>query len=90
MNEHFLLEGLYSELDAMGIDRRGRNICFHSWRHYYSSHITDKIEMGKAQKITGHLSTAMLAHYANHETESAITDAFNLGKTLFKKLIKNC
>jgi integrase len=61
LNEKFLLAGLYSELDAMGIDRRGRNICFHSWWHFYAAHITDKIEMGKAQKITGHLSSAMLA-----------------------------
>jgi len=90
MNEKFLIEGLYSELDAMGIDRRGRNICFHSWRHFYAAHITDKIEFQKAQKITGHLSTAMLEHYANHETESAINAAMNAGKTLFKKLLKNC
>jgi len=76
MNEHFLIEGLYSELDAMGIDRRGRNICFHSWRHFYASNITDKIEMGKAKKITGHLSGAMLEHYSAHITESAINDAF--------------
>jgi len=88
LNEKFLLAGLYSELDAMRIDRRRRNICFHSWRHYYAAHITDRVEAYKIKKITGHLSTAMLAYYADHDTEDALAAAFNAGKTLFKKLLK--
>jgi integrase len=90
LNEKFLLTGLYENLAALNIDYKTRRICFHSWRHFYASNITDRVEAGKVKKITGHLSTAMLEYYANHETESSITDAFNAGKTLFKKLIKNC
>jgi integrase len=33
---YFALRALDKELDAMGIYRRGRYICFHSWRHFYS------------------------------------------------------
>lgn len=43
-----------------------RGICFHSWRHFYTSSLTDRIEMRSVQLATGHKTTAMAEHYANH------------------------
>ncbi len=48
--------------DAM-IDR---GICFHSWRHFYATHLADKIELRTVQLATGHKTPAMAAHYADH------------------------
>jgi integrase len=62
----------------MGIDRRGRNICFHSWRHFYAARIADVEEAEKVSRITGHKSRAVFNAYANHVTEKAVAD---LGKT---------
>jgi integrase len=83
----FLLDGLRAELDAMGIDRRGRNIVFHGWRHFYAALITDKVEAGKVKKITGHLTGAMLDHYAAHETDEALEATRTAGRFVFARLV---
>ena len=43
-----------------------RGICFHSWRHFYTASLADRIEMRSVQLATGHKTTAMAEHYANH------------------------
>ena len=43
-----------------------RGICFHSLRHFYTSSLADRIEMRSVQLATGHKTTAMAEHYANH------------------------
>lgn len=43
-----------------------RGICFHSWRHFYTSSLADRIEMRSVQLATGHKTAAMAEHYANH------------------------
>ncbi|MDR1785208.1 MAG: site-specific integrase [Spirochaetaceae bacterium] len=82
-----LLNGLRAELDAMGIDRRGRNIVFHGWRHFYAALITDRVDAGKVKKITGHLTRAMLDHYADHETDEALEAARTAGRFVFARLV---
>ncbi|MFA5545813.1 MAG: tyrosine-type recombinase/integrase, partial [Sphaerochaetaceae bacterium] len=36
-----------------------RGICFHSWRHFYTASLADRIEMRSVQLATGHKTTAM-------------------------------
>jgi integrase len=62
----------------MGIDRKSRNICFHSWRHFYAARMADVEEAEKVMRITGHKSLAVYKEYADHVTEKAVVD---LGKT---------
>ena len=47
-----------------------RGICFHSWRHFYTASLADRIEMRSVQLATGHKTTAMAEHYANHANGS--------------------
>jgi integrase len=74
----YMLDALGAELDAMGIDRKSRNICFHSWRHFYAARMADVEEAEKVMRITGHKSLAVYKEYADHVTEKAVVD---LGKT---------
>ena len=61
-----------------------RGICFHSWRHFYATHLADKIELRTVQLATGHKTPAMAAHYADHaqgshldQVSKAVNDVFN-------------
>lgn len=60
-----------------------RGICFHSWRHFYATHLADKIELRTVQLATGHKTPAMAAHYADHaqgthleQVSKAVNDVF--------------
>jgi integrase len=75
---YFALSALDKELAAMGVDRRARNICFRSWRHFYAARMADAEEAEKVSRITGHKSLAVYKEYADHVTEKAVAD---LGKT---------
>jgi integrase len=75
---YFMLRALDKEMGAMGLDRLGRNICFHSGRHFYAARMADVEEAEKVSRITGHKSRAVFNAYADHVTEKAVVD---LGKT---------
>ena len=61
--------GLYKALAAMGIseeERRRRNICFHSWRHFFNTTLrASGISDSKTQAITGHSSVEMTDRYTH-------------------------
>ena len=60
-------------LAAIGIDeeaRRARGLSFHSLRHGYAKKMSDRLSTERAMKATGHLSKAMLEHYADHRNEA--------------------
>jgi len=73
-------------LASIGIDekaRRARSLSFHSLRHGYAKKMSDRLSTERAMKATGHLSKAMLEHYADHRSEedmeavaAASADAF--------------
>jgi len=64
---HIVLRVLFDAMRAAGIsdiDRRKRNISFHSWRHFYNSVLVNgRIPLVKLQSIVGHTSDRMTATY---------------------------
>jgi integrase len=61
-----------------------RGICFHSWRHFYAANLADKVGIRQVQLATGHKTTAMAEHYANHvqsnhlkAVSQAVSDSFD-------------
>jgi integrase len=54
------------EKPEIHIDYKARNIIFHSWRHWFVSKLTEKIEGEKVAKVSGHLSEAVFKKYADH------------------------
>lgn len=61
--------GLYYALKAMGIpeeERRRRNICFHSWRHFYNTMLrAGNVSEAKIRAITGHSDERMTDRYTH-------------------------
>jgi len=49
-----------------------RNIVFHSWRHFFSAHMADKLDAKKVRTVTGHKTASVFEGYADHELEGDI------------------
>lgn len=63
------LRELRRELALLGAeDSVVQKIRFHSWRHYYTTHLhsSGQLEPHLLQRLTGHKSAAMLRHYSGH------------------------
>ena len=66
------VRGLDEALEHIGISseaRKARHIDFHSWRHFFATEISEKVQMGTAQKLLGHKDASTTAIYASHESE---------------------
>lgn len=67
MNPEILRDTFYEILNASGIDeqkRIERNLCFHSWRHFFNSLLVNgRINKFKVQTLTGHSTDSMTANY---------------------------
>ncbi len=52
-----------------GMDRKeAEEFSFHSWRHFYTMYMVDKVNAKALQSQTGHKTREMLEHYADHQT----------------------
>ena len=81
MNPELLRDSLYEMLEKMGVDRKGRNIAFHSWRHFFNSMLINKnIPMLKVQSLTGHTTDAMSKLYYHPD---AYKDVLELQNNIF-------
>ena len=58
----------YATLGRMGIDRRERNITFHSWRHWFNTVMRARyISDAKLRQITGHRTEEMTERYTSFD-----------------------
>jgi len=69
-----ILRGLTEALARINVDHKGRNITFHSWRHFFCSKITQLIDGEKVAKVSGHLSESVFRKYASHIETKNIRD----------------
>lgn len=85
MDFHVLLDGLKDTLlllllSAEELDNtekverarvywQQRAVVFHSWRHYFATHLANRVDMRAVQLATGHRSPSMAEHYAAHAQE---------------------
>jgi integrase len=70
------------------IDYKSRNICFHSWRHFFCSKITERIEGEKVAKVSGHLSESVFKKYADHIEAKNIQDVGNAAAQAFENVLQ--
>lgn len=84
-----LTDALYHALNKMGIDeqqRKSRNICFHSWRHFFNTRLRSAdISDSKTQSITGHSTKEMTEHYT-HYNAGDFTDVMAVQEAVFEKM----
>ena len=83
------VRALDEALEHIGITsemRKARHIDFHSWRHFYATEISERVQMGTAQKMLGLKDASTTAIYASHESEAhmaAVQDVMaELGQSL--------
>ena len=82
-----VLDGLKEALAEIGVDHKGRNIAFHSWRHFFCSKITQLIDGEKVAKVSGHLSESVFKKYASHIEAKNIQDVGNAAAEAFGKVL---
>ena len=83
-----LLDGLRTACKDAKIDLTGRNIVFHSWRHFYASRLADKMEAEKVQRITGHKSRTVFDAYAAHVEDVNLEEMRKAGAEVFGTILK--
>jgi integrase len=83
-----LTDGLKEAMEKAGIDWKARNITFHSWRHWFCSKITEKIDHEKAAKVSGHLSEAVFKKYADHIETKNIQEVGNAAALAFETVLQ--
>jgi integrase len=64
-----------------------RNIVFHSWRHFYASRMTDRIEARKVMLATGHTTKAVFKTYSDHALESDLMEVAETTSEVFGALL---
>jgi integrase len=61
-------ECLREALQQIGMTKEtAKDFCFHSWRHYFSAYMRDRINDKLLQSQTGHKTLVMLGHYSGHK-----------------------
>ena len=83
-----ILKGLKEVLTKIKVDHKGRNITFHSWRHWFCSKITEKIDHEKAAKVSGHLSESVFKRYADHIETKNIQEVGHAAAQAFGKVLQ--
>jgi integrase len=85
---HIILDGLRDALKKINVDYKTRNICFHSWRHFFCSKITEIIDGEKVAKVSGHLSEAVFKRYADHIEVKNIQDVGTAAAEAFVNILQ--
>lgn len=83
------LKYLRRQLMKIGLsEAESKKYCFHSWRHFYTTYMYDKVNQRALQSQTGHKTIEMLEHYGNHQINSDIQAIEEAQKAVFGKIVK--
>jgi len=79
---------LHLQLQKVGLSKEeAEKYCFHSWRHFYTTYMSDKLNHRILQSQTGHKTLSMLEHYGNHKTDSDIKIIESAQKEVFGQIV---
>ena len=80
---------LHRQLVKIGLsESESKQYCFHSWRHFYTTYMSEKVNERVLQKQTGHKSLKMLEHYGNHNVNEDMEIIRNAQIESFGKIIQ--
>jgi integrase len=100
MDGKLLIDGLREAIDKAGaegtaanpgakpIDWKGRNIVFHSWRHFFTARMADKMTAEEVMRIAGHKTRAVFDIYQDHLTEENLEAMGRAGAEVFGKILQ--
>ena len=72
-----------AEREAARVYWKGRNVVFHSWRHFYSKVMSDRLEAEKVMLATGHSTRRVFDNYADHTLEADLAEVADVGARVF-------
>ena len=79
---------LKRQLVKIGLsEAEAKAYCFHSWRHFYTTYMSEKVNDRILQKQTGHKSLRMLEHYGNHSVNEDLEVIRNAQMESFGSII---
>ena len=82
---------LHEQLIKIGLTKEeSKKYCFHSWRHFYATYMSDKVNQRALQSQTGHKTVVMLEHYSSHQIDSDITAIESAQMEIFGSIVKKC
>jgi integrase len=85
-----LLKGFRDALTKIGMkEAEAKQYVFHSWRHFFATHLSGKLDAKLLQQQTGHKTRAMLEHYANHRTQADEIAVQTAQKSAFAFLLED-
>lgn len=67
---------------------KARGVTFHSLRHGFAKAMADRLATEQAMQATGHLSKAMLEHYADHRTKEDFAAVSHAADEAFGKIVQ--
>jgi len=65
----------------------GRNVVFHSWRHFFSTDLSIAVGPDLARKLTGHATGAVFAGYADHQKAGFLEDMAGVTEKAFGNIV---
>jgi len=69
MHGTVFLDNMRKALIQVGFtEEEAKGYTFHSWRHFYTSYMSKKLDKKLLKTQTGHKTNIMIDHYADHET----------------------
>jgi integrase len=86
VRHHVLTFGLKNAMKAAGVGE-GKNIVFHSHRHFYASRMVDKMTPDEISRITGHKSKAVFRIYSEHVEKQNIEKVTEVEREVFSGII---
>ena len=75
-------------LKSIGV-QDAESYTFHSWRHFFSTYMSERVNQKTLQRQTGHKTLSMLEHYARHETSEDIEMLESAQIQTFGTLVKD-
>jgi integrase len=64
-----------------------RNVHFHSWRHFYSARMADRLDARKVMLATGHKTEAVFKSYADHALSQQLQEVAVVADELFQPIL---
>ena len=86
----YYIDGLCEALELIGVSevqRKERNIVFHSLRHFCATILAQRTDMKMVQAFMGHRTEAMSRHYSDHETQEKLNSMKNIMQVTWKEIL---
>jgi len=90
VNLKYKLEAENKKLEKplFAIDTKKRNICFHSFRHYFCTKTAENESAEKVKKVSGHLTDSVFSNYSNHVEEKNVIEVGKVVSGIFSNILQ--